>query len=362
MNYKVGLQQRFSMAGLIEVARRAGVSITTASRVLNGVDYPVAAATRRRVLRAADELSYAPSALARALVTRRSKMIGVLVGDIADPYFAEIARGIEDIARDEGYLVVICNTDRDPATERRYVSTLSEYRAEALILVGGEGTDPADQRAMARLFAAMGPRKTVMLALAGSRTGLAAIDIDHESAAGDMTQHLLELGHRAVGYIGGPRGVVTARAREAGFREALRAAGLTPAITREGDFTYAGGLNAARGILEQRLETRITAIFAANDQMALGALAAAREAGIRVPNDLSIVGFGDTAAAEQAVPPLTTVRIPSHKLGETAMRACLKAIEANGEVPIEPQLLPYRIVVRASSGAHANPDGTKKGH
>ena len=125
------------MAGIVAVAKKAGVSITTASRVLNNVDYPVAAATRRRVEAAARELRYSPSALARALVTRRSGIVGVLVGDMVDPYFAEIARGVEDTARRAGYLVVVCNTDRDPQTERRYVTTLSDYHVDALIFIGG---------------------------------------------------------------------------------------------------------------------------------------------------------------------------------------------------------------------------------
>ena len=135
------------MASITEVARRAGVSITTVSRVLNPVsEYPVAAATRRRVLAAASALQYSPSALARALVTRRSRMIGVLLGDIVDPYFAEIVRGIEDVARREGYLVVICNTSRDPGTERRYVTALRDYRADAIIFLGGDIFDAPSRR------------------------------------------------------------------------------------------------------------------------------------------------------------------------------------------------------------------------
>jgi len=141
------------MPGIKDVAKRAGVSITTASRVLNNVEYPVAAATRRRVEAAARELHYSPSALARALVTRRSGMVGVLVGDMVDPYFFEIARGVEDAARDAGYLVVVCNTDREPATERRYVATLSDYRVDALIFVGGDVVAPGEQRKLKQQLA-----------------------------------------------------------------------------------------------------------------------------------------------------------------------------------------------------------------
>src|SRR5262249_19520780 len=144
------------MSSITEVARRAGVSIATVSRVLNPVTaYPVAPATRRRVLAAAAALQYSPSALARGLVTRRSNLIGVLLGDIVDPYFAEIVRGIEDVARSAGYLVVVCNTSRDPGTERRYVAALREHRAEAILFLGGDIFDPPTRRALERELASM---------------------------------------------------------------------------------------------------------------------------------------------------------------------------------------------------------------
>src|SRR5919109_4951527 len=150
------------MASITEVARRAGVSITTVSRVLSPVSaYPVAPSTRRRVLAAASALQYSPSALARALVTRRSRMVGVLLGDIVDPYFAEIARGIEDVARRAGYLVVVCNTSRDPGTERRYVTALREYRADAIIFLGGDIFDDASRRALERDMVAVARQGTV---------------------------------------------------------------------------------------------------------------------------------------------------------------------------------------------------------
>src|SRR5262249_46224834 len=139
------------MPGIVDVARKAGVSITTVSRTFNPVsDYPVAQATRQRVLAAAAALQYSPSALARALVTRRSRIVGVLLGDIVDPYFAEIVRGIEDVARRAGYLVIVCNTSRDPGTERRYVSALRDYRADAIMFLGGDIFDEASRRALER--------------------------------------------------------------------------------------------------------------------------------------------------------------------------------------------------------------------
>ncbi len=338
------------MPGIKDVAKRAGVSITTASRVLNKVDYPVAPTTRRRVEAAARELRYSPSALARALVTRRSGIVGVLVGDMVDPYFAEIARGVEDAARRAGYLVVVCNTDREPATERRYVATLSDYRVDALIFVGGDVIAPGEQRKLKQQLGIASKRGTLAVACAGEHAGLPAIDIDHRAAARDMTEYLISLGHQRVGFIGGRRDVSTAVQREAGFRAAMTAAGLSTDLVVNGDFTYASGLVAAKRLLAERAPT---AIFAANDQMALAALNAARADGLRVPVNVTVVGFGDTGAAEHAAPTLTTVSMPRHELGVAAMQALLAALNSPpGRVA--PRQLPYEIVVRESSAPPAD--------
>src|SRR5207253_7033880 len=225
------------MASITEVARRAGVSITTVSRVLNPVsEYPVAAATRRRVLAAASALQYSPSALARALVTRRSHMIGVLLGDIADPYFSEIVRGIEDVARRAGYLVVVCNTARDPGTERRYVIALREYRADAIIFLGGDIFDPASRRALQRELESLPTYGAIALAVAGDHADLPAFDIDHAAGAQEMVRYLIGLGHSRIGYISGPFTVSTARYRREGFMDAMTAAGLEPDLVEEADF------------------------------------------------------------------------------------------------------------------------------
>jgi LacI family transcriptional regulator len=342
------------MPGIKDVAKKAGVSITTASRVLNHVDYPVAAATRRRVEAAARELHYSPSALARALVTRRSGIVGVLVGDMVDPYFAEIARGVEDAARRAGYLVIVCNTDREPAVERRYVETLSDYRVDALIFVGGDIVTPGERRKLKQLLALTAKRGMVAVSCAGEHAGLPAIDIDHRAAARDMTEHLIGLGHRRIGFIGGRGDVSTAGQREAGFRLALTAAGLLPTMCVDGGFTYAGGFEGATRLLAADAPT---AIFAANDQMALGAMDAARSAGLHVPADLSVVGFGDTSAAQHGRLSLTTVSMPRHELGVAAMDAVLAAMGSpagSQATRIESRQLPYQIVVRESSAAPAH--------
>jgi LacI family transcriptional regulator len=334
------------MASITEVARRAGVSITTVSRVLNPVsEYPVAAATRRRVLAAASALQYSPSALARALVTRRSHMIGVLLGDIVDPYFAEIVRGIEDVARRAGYLVVICNTSRDPGTERRYVTALREYRADAIIFLGGDIFDPPTRRALERELASMADLGAVALAVAGDHADLPAIDIDHAAGAEEMVRYLVGLGHRRIGFISGPLTVSTSRYRRQGFLNGMAAAGLNADLTEEADFAYSGGQAAAASLLMHEP----TAIFAANDQMALGVMAACRAAGLSVPGDVSVAGFGNTSAAEHAVPSLTTVSMPRHQLGVEAMQAVVDAL-ALEKPRVFPRRLPFHLVIRESSG------------
>jgi len=333
------------VASITEVARKAGVSITTVSRVLNPVSaYPVAPATRRRVLAAAQALQYSPSALARALVTRRSHMIGVLLGDIVDPYFAEIVRGIEDVARRAGYLVVVCNTSRDPGTERRYVTALREYRADAIIFLGGDIFDAASRRALERDLSTLSRHGAVALAVAGDHANLPAIDIDHAAAAQELVRYLVGLGHQHIGFVSGPMTVSTARYRLDGFRTAMAAAGLETDLVEEADFTYAGGQAAAARLLP----AQPTAIFAANDQMALGVLAACRAAGVAVPADVTVVGFGNTSAAEHAVPSLTTLSMPRHQLGVEAMQAVLDALELQAP-HIFPRRLPFHLVIRESS-------------
>jgi DNA-binding LacI/PurR family transcriptional regulator len=271
-------------------------------------------------------------------------MIGVLLGDIVDPYFAEIVRGIEDVARRAGYLVVVCNTSRDPGTERRYVTALREYRADAIIFLGGDIFDTPTRRALERDLQTLARHGAVAVAVAGDHANLPAIDIDHAAASQAMVRYLVGLGHQHIGFLSGPLTVSTARYRRDGFLAGMAAAGRSAELIEEGDFTYAGGQAAAGRLLAQQP----TAIFAANDQMALGVLAACRAAGISVPSEMTVVGFGNTSAAEHAVPGLTTLSMPRHQLGVEAMQAVLDAFEL--ETPrVFPRRLPFHLVIRESS-------------
>ena len=338
-------ERRAAVASITDVARMAGVSITTASRVLNPVaGYPIAPTTRQRVLAAAETLQYSPSLIARALVTRRSRIVGAIVGDIVDPYFAEIVRGVEDVARRAGYMVVVCNTDRDPATERRYLAALRDYRADAVLFLGGDFNDPSGRRELEQELALARRNGTVALALAGDRAGLPTVDVDHRAGARQMTEYLIGLGHRRIGFMAGPIAVSTARQRLDGFRDAMQAAGLDAGAVVEGGFNYAGGVEGAERLLPRQADRDLRRQRRDGDRR----LTAARMAGLTVPVDLSVVGFGDTARARQVVPALTTVFMPRHEIGAAAMEMVLAAL-GPAKRPASSLIVAHHLVTRGSA-------------
>ncbi|MCC7368008.1 MAG: LacI family DNA-binding transcriptional regulator [Chloroflexi bacterium] len=328
------------------MARRAGVSLSTASRVLNDTGYPVAEATRQRVLEAAHALQYSPSVLARALVTRRTQIVGVIVGDVEDPYFAEIVRGVEDVARKAGYLVIVCNADRDPVTELSYLQTLHDYRVDGVILAAGGVTDAVQAARHADAVARLEQQGTVVVALAEVAAAAPCITIDNRAAAAEMARYVVGLGHREIGVIAGPATLTTSRARLQGIRGVLDADVLPEDRVMSGVFTADGGEQAAQRLLDQH--PSLTALICVNDQMAVGALTAAHRRGLAVPEQLSIVGFGDTTAARLSWPPLTTMSVPRHEMGALAMTGLLEQLDGGPRVASRVLTCPLR--VRGSSG------------
>ena len=314
--------------------------------MVNDNGYPVAEATRQRVLEAVRALNYTPSALARALVTRRTYIVGVIVGDVEDPYFAEIVRGVEDVARRASYLVIVCNADRDPETELGYLRTLHDYRVDGVILAGGGVVDEAYRQPVIQAVASLEQQGSVVVALAEVAAPVPAITIDNRGAATEMTRYVVSLGHQDIGVIAGPDNITTALSRLQGIRDVLGRQGLPDDRIVHGGFTVQGGVEAADELLSRH--PMPTAIIAVNDQMAVGALTAAHRRGLDVPGDLTIVGFGDTTAARQAWPPLTTVSVPRHEFGARAMRALLDQL--NGGPAVESRLLECTLVVRGSCG------------
>ena len=347
------------MVNITDVAKEAGVSIATVSRVVNDNGYPVRAQTRVQVLEAVERLGFRPNDLARGLMQKRTRTVGLLVPDVANPYYPEIARGVEDVASAQLYALVFCNTDRRADKTEYYVNTLLEKRMDGIIIAGG-GTDFTEA---STAFAAYGA-PVVFIGRHGE--GVHSVQISNAAAARDATSHLTMLGHRAIAFLAGPSALTSVQDRLAGYRAGLEDAGLEcdERLLREGDFGERSGYESAQALLAQ--DPRPTAIFAANDLMAIGAIAAVHDAGLTVPGDVSVVGFDGIALASYVRPALTTVAIPTYELGAAATRMLLELVERkqNPELGPEPDggrttWLPTKLVVRDSSGLAP---GAQRGH
>lgn len=343
-----------------DVARVAGVSVTTASVALRR-SAPVSEATRQRVLEAARRLHYFPNRLARTLALRRSTLVGLLVPDIADPYFHEIVKGVEAALARHGYSVLLCDTDRRPERQADYLAELREHQVSAIVVLGAEEHDEAILREL--------HEEGVRIVLVGrTLPGLPRLRIRNEQASALAARHLLGLGHRRIAYVGGPEGNEAALLRLQGFRETLRRAGLwDERLEFGGAFDVSSGYEAMLRVvaLRERLppEERPTAVLASNDQMAIGALQAALRAGLRVPEDVAIIGIGGIPLTEQVHPALSTVALPLREMGEVVGEYVCGSDGAypEGEVLAEvcvPEtadergpalLLPMRLVLREST-------------
>ncbi|WP_328888944.1 LacI family DNA-binding transcriptional regulator [Streptomyces sp. NBC_00316] len=322
---------------LADVAARARVSPATVSRVLNG-NYPVAASTRERVLRAVDDLDYVLNGPASSLAAATSDLVGILVNDIADPFFGIMAGAAQTEIGGPGdgsgraggeKLAVVCNTGGSPERELTYLTLLQRQRAAAVVLTGGAVEDPAHQAAMAAKLAKLADAGTrVVLCgrppLPESEAVVAALAFDNRGGGRRLTDHLVSLGHRRIGYVAGPVERTTTRHRLEGHHEALRAAGLggdEERLTVHGPYDRRSGYDATLELL--RREPEVTAIVAANDTVALGACAAVRDRGLRIPEDVSVAGFDDLPFSVDAVPALTTVRLPLFEAGARAGRLAM---------------------------------------
>jgi LacI family transcriptional regulator len=325
------------MASLADISRRANVSIATASRVLNGSSHPVSDATRSRVLAAAEELGYRPSELARALVKRTSRIVGVIVGDIVDPYFAEIARGVDTVAGPAGHLTMVCNTDRRPEVELAHLGVLLDYHAAGIVFAGSGYENAAEEASLRSIVQELQARGSAVVALAARDLDCPSVLVDNRAAAREATEHLLGLGHRRIAFVEGPPGLHTSAHRLEGFEEAMAAAGAEPARL-PGGFEYEAGDAAADSLLAAG--DLPDAILAVNDEVAIGLLTGLRRAGVDIPRQVSLAGIDDTRPARLV--DLTSVSLPLHELGERAARVILEG--AGGDV-----VLPHRLVPRGTT-------------
>jgi len=327
-----------------EVATTAGVSPTTVSRVLNG-GYPVATPTRVQVEKVVRELGYIRNMHAQALRGTSTGVVGVIIHDVADPYFSEIVAGIQEVAATNHRLVVLCNSLRDPASELRYVQMLRGQRVDAIILAGGAIEDAAYLRAIRQDASAL-KRQGARMVICGRYSSVTTPTVVPDNRRGGelLTNHLLAKGHRRIVEIMGPSNFSTTEERSAGHRQALAGAGIErdPSLSIYGSFTRASGYQATRTMLASG--ATFTAVYAANDLMAVGALAALREAGLRVPEDVSLVGFDDIPTVSDVLPRLTTVRVPMREMGRRSMQIAIDGRERRPRVVV----LPVELVERES--------------
>lgn len=328
---------------IYEVARRAGVSTATVSRVLSQPAV-VSPATRRRVLAAIDRLAYAPNTAAKNLRTLRTGKLLVTVPDISNPFFSLILRGIEDAAQREGYAVLLGDTQHDEAREEGYASMLKRKEADGLIFLGHRLPQAA-----ATLVRAMAPRCAPVVngCEFNPRLPVPSVHIDNAKAASEAMDHLFRLGHRRIGIVTGPLVSPLSRDRLRGaISRAKKERAEGDLIIMNGDFSIESGAAAGERLLRRR--ERPTAIFCFNDEMAMGVIQAARRRGLRLPDQLSVVGFDDIRFSSYMDPPLTTIAQPMRAIGEGTVRLLIEILSGDVAAP-ESVTLPHTLTIRSST-------------
>jgi LacI family repressor for deo operon, udp, cdd, tsx, nupC, and nupG len=331
-----------------EVADRAGVSTATVSRVFSAPER-VSGAVRQRVHAVAGELGYVINVAAQVLRRNNTGIVLVVVPDIGNPFFSKLLKGIEERARELSYSVLIGDTGKHAGMVERFARQIDAKRADGLILLNGQAPDFTGFRFSEGSGAetALWPIVVVSERIPGIR--LPSVGIDNVHASEELVAHLIALGHRRIAHIAGPRGNVLTDERRAGYRAALRAAGISldTGMIVSGDFSIISGRAAVRSLMAR--PALPTAIFASNDEMAMGAIAELRTLGFTVPNDISVAGFDDIEFAEIYDPPLTTVRQPRFEMGRTAMSMLADQLERKN-VAAKEVVLPSALVLRRSSG------------
>jgi LacI family transcriptional regulator len=329
-----------------EVAREAGVSVATISRVVNEKG-PVSEETRQRIRGVVERLRYAPHAAARSLITRQTRTLGVLLPDLFGEFFSELIRGIDVAARKRGYHLLVSGSHGDHAETRAMLRAI-RGRVDGLIALSPDLDAGAFEENLPAGF------PVVLLNGNVRRTGYASILVDNYGGAFAMARHLMRFGHRRIAFVTGPADNHDAAERLRGYRDALGRQIGASGLEISGDFREEAGYRAAPRILRGR--RRPTAVFAANDAMAIGLLCAFRERQILVPEDIALAGFDDIPIARFITPPLTTVRFPIAELGRLATARLLHALNGSDEHRRNEEILPTTLVVRSSCGA---PSGTK---
>lgn len=335
---------------LQQVARHAGVSRATASRVLNGSERVPGAGVAELVRKAAAELGYVANAQAQALARSSTGLLGLVVRDISDPYFSMIAQGIQHAARQQQTHVLLSCTEGDLGAELEAVTSFVAHRADALVLVGsrvvGQRGHYRRLNAELRRYTELGGRVAVV---GQSAPQISSVVPQNEAGAAALAAALVEQGHRRFAVLAGPADLRTAVDRTTGFTDSLRQRGIEPLAVLDGDFTRDGGFAASLRLVDEvglRRECGVC-VFAVNDVMALGAMTGLRSAGLRVPEDVRVAGFDDIVMVRDHVPSLTTVALPLRRMGECATDLVLgpdaalrRTIRLTGEVRLRESTRP----------------------
>lgn len=327
---------------IYDVAREAGVSMATVSRVVNG-NPNVKPTTRKKVLAAIERLGYRPNAVARGLASKRTTTVGVVIPDISSAYFAELARGIDDVASMYKYNIILSDSDERIERELHLTNTLLEKQVDGIIFMGREITENHMQ-----VFTTA----AVPIVLAGTKDPtrqLPSVDISHFDAGYDATKFLLEAGHTRIAMVTGPLNDPLAGMRRfEGYKHALEEVGISmkDSYVYNGNFRYESGIEAVNQFLS--LVERPTAIFCANDEMAVGVIHGIQDQGLQVPDDIEVMGFDNIRLAEMVRPRLTTVVQPMYDIGAVAMRLLTKYMN-NEKVDNHIVVLPHRIEERQST-------------
>jgi len=333
------------MTTIKDVATEAGVSVATVSRVINNEKY-VSEDMREHVLKVISEMNYQPDAVARGLRTKSTHIISLVIPDICNPYFPEVSRGVQSVADLHKYIVVLCNTDRSLKRELEFYEKLSMQKVEGIII-----NPSSSKKEEIDLLHDL----EIPVVLISSQRALEDFDIvmvDNKQGAALAVNHLIELGHRRIGLVGGVREVSSARQRREGFIKALKKAGLTvyQELLTEGTFDHEGGYQCMKSILS--LKERPSAVFAANDIMAIGGISAIYESGLRIPEDISLIGFDDISFAKMTYPKLTTISQPMYETGKVATELLFQRIDNLSEsLPPQKVVLSHNLVIRETTQA-----------
>jgi len=330
------------MPNIHDVARRAGVAPITVSRVINNSGY-FSEEIRQRVETAIKELGYVPNTVARSLRSKKTQTLALVLTDITNPFFTNIARGVEDIASDAGFMVIYCNTDESEVEEEKYVQMLLQKQVDGMLLVPAR----SEPSIISKIQARGKPVVVIDRRIEGLESDV--VRCDSEGGAYQLTQLLLGLGHRHISVLSGPRYVSTAADRVAGYQRAMAEASLS-----DGECIYFGSYHQKSGyeMAKQALAVtpRPTAFFAANNFIAIGALSALQEAGLHVPEDFSVVAFDDLPPSLTTFPFLTAIAQPAYEMGKRAAELLLARLQGKANQPYQVVVLPTELFIRQSTG------------